>query len=387
MTTQQLVIIGSGLAGYTLAKEYRRTNKEGRIVILSQDDGIYYSKPLLSTGFAKKKSASDLAMKTAEQMATELDATIFSFHTVSEINTEQNQITAVDNAQVPLTITYENLVFATGASAIQLPFDTSIQDKVFTINDLMDYAKFTDSLTDVKDIAIIGSGLVGTEYATDLTSAGFNVSVISLDAAPLQQLLPIELGHTVQGQLTSDGITWYLQDKVASSNMVEDKVRLTLDSGKQVNCDIVLSAVGLKSRTTLAKDAGIAVNRGIVTDNQLRTNITNVYALGDCAEIVGNVMMYVAPITQSAKILTKVLNGEEATLALPAMPVIVKTPTCPVVSNPPPANTDGQWEITGEGNNFAALFKGSNEQLLGFALTGTRVIDRIKLAKQLPALL
>lgn len=387
MMQQQLVIIGSGLAGYTLAKEYRRQNKETSILIISQDDGIYYSKPMLSTGFAKQKSAADLAMKSAEKMAEDLAITVLSFHTVTSIDADTNVITINDAQLTSMAIEYEQLVFATGASAIPLPFDESIQHKVFTINDLMDYATFTDALVDVKDIAIVGSGLVGTEYATDLTSAGYNVSVISLDEAPLQQLLPKPLGEAVQQQLTNDGIHWLLEEKVTNSHSDNDRVALTLQSGKTLTCDIVLSAAGLKPRTALAQQAGIDVKRGIVTNKQLRTSKANIFALGDCAEIAGNVLMYVAPITQSAKVLAKILNGEDVELKLPAMPVIVKTPTCPVVSNPPPANSEGTWEISGEETNLTALFKAPNQDLLGFALTGTLVIDRIKLAKQLPALL
>lgn len=387
MTQQKLVIIGSGLAGYTLAKEYRRLNKEHSILVITQDDGVYYSKPMLSTGFAKKKSATDLAMKAAEKIAEELNLTVLPFHTVTHIDANQHELSAESSEGSLTNISYEQLVFATGASAISLPFNEDVKSSVFTINDLIDYAKFTESLTDVKDIAIIGSGLVGTEYATDLTSAGYKVTVISLDEAPLQQLLPTQLGAAVQSQLTQDGITWMLEDKVVSSERAENKILLTLESGKQVTTDIVLSAVGLRSRTDIAEKAGIATNRGIKTDAQLKTNLPNVFALGDCAEILGNVMMYVAPITQSAKILAKVLLGEEVSLSLPAMPVIVKTPSCPVVSNPPPANCAGKWEITGEGNDLVALFKTDDQQLRGFALTGTRVIDRIKLAKQLPALL
>jgi rubredoxin-NAD+ reductase len=97
--------------------------------------------------------------------------------------------------------------------------------------------------------------------------------------------------------------------------------------------------------------------------------------------------MYVAPLTLSAKALAHTLNGDVTPVAIPASPVIVKTPTCPVVANPPLAGAEGRWEIEGDSPDLKACFYSEDNQLLGFGLTGNKVRERMKLAKQLPAIL
>ncbi len=380
-----LIVIGSGLGGYAVAKEYRRLSSDSSILILTQDDGVYYSKPMLSTGFAKKKTAEDLAMKSAEKMAEELTIQVNTFTEVTAIDRSSKQVTTNKG-----DFTYKHLVFATGAAPIKLPLPEITAPLTYHINDLMDYATFNKDISEkgVKKITIIGSGLVGTEYATDLTTAGYDVDVIALDEAPLQLLLPKQLGLAVQNQLEEDGVTWHFQTSIAEVEAGSDHpLKITLQNGKILDADLILSAVGLRPRAEIAKAAGINVNRGIITDQQLRTNDPDVYALGDCAEICDNILMYVLPLNFSAKALAKTLAGDETTLSLPAMPVVVKTPTCPVVSNPPKHGMTGEWHVEGEGSDLKATFIDTNGDMQGFALTGAKVAERIKLAKQLPPLL
>ncbi|NQZ09780.1 MAG: FAD-dependent oxidoreductase, partial [Algicola sp.] len=154
-----------------------------------------------------------------------------------------------------------------------------------------------------------------------------------------------------------------------------------------INCDLVLSATGLRPRIELAKSSGITVDRGIVVNETLKTCDDNIYSLGDCAQINGLILMYVAPLAACSKALAKTLNGDLTAVAIPASPVIVKTPACPVVSSPPPMNATGEWQIEGEAPDMKACFVAPEGNLLGFGLTGKKVMERMKLAKQLPAIL
>lgn len=385
--TFDFIIIGSGLAGYNLVKEFRRLNNDASILMITSDDGRYYSKPMLSTGFAKSKSAAELAMKSADQMAEAFNITIYCLTSVTSIDKTAQSV--IVNNQPDAQRYQQSLIFATGAAPVQIPFPPALDQRCFPINDLQDYDHFRRQLADRKHVTIIGAGLVGTEYANDLAVAGVKVNVIALDDRPLQQLLPQPLSEAVQQQLAEQGINWHFNTSIADAKYLaeQQKLALTLGNGKVITTDLVLSAVGLKPRTELAAQSGLTINRGIVVDQSLKTSDDNIYAFGDCAEIVDQILMYVAPLTLCAKALAKTLNGEKTEVKIPATPVIVKTPFCPVVSSLPHHGEQGSWVYEGEAPDLKATFVDTDNNLFGFALTGKKVMERMKLAKQLPAIL
>ena len=132
---------------------------------------------------------------------------------------------------------------------------------------------------------------------------------------------------------------------------------------------------------------GVALGWGGLVDSLLQTSAPNVYSLGDCAEVNGHVLFYVAPLMNSARALAKTLAGEPTKVVYPAMPVTIKTPACPVVVAPPPLGSEGEWVIDrAEGNDVVARFVGTDGSVLGFALTGDGTRRKLELQKQLPAL-
>ena len=147
---------------------------------------------------------------------------------------------------------------------------------------------------------------------------------------------------------------------------------------------MVLSAVGLRARTALAKEAGIDCKAGILVDAYLRTSAPDVYAIGDCIEIAGRLRPYVLPITHATRPLTATLCGEPTPLKLPAMPVIVKTPACPLLVSPP-EDESGSWTVSGEGLDLEAVFQSADGRTTGFALTVAARSKRSALVPLLPA--
>jgi len=164
-------------------------------------------------------------------------------------------------------------------------------------------------------------------------------------------------------------------------------VVVSLNNGGTIRCDLVVSAVGVRPRTALAQASGIEVNRGVVTGALLQTSAPSVYALGDCAEVCGQVLVYVAPLVAAARALGQTLAGTPTPVSYPAMPVTIKTPACPVVVSPPAAGARGDWQITADGSNVRAEFRGADGALLGFALTGEATRDKLALQKELPPIL
>jgi rubredoxin---NAD+ reductase len=380
MQTIPIIVIGSGLAGYNLIKEFRKLDKDSPILLISQDDAHSYSKPMLSTALTKGKLADDLSIADPGKMAEQLNISVRNHTHVDAIDVAAKQI-LIGNE----TLAYRQLVLATGAKANKLNFPGSEHEKVVSINDLVDYRNFRHLLDGKKHVLIMGAGLIGCEYANDLLNGNYEVTVVDPSNAALSGLIPEEAGQALISGLSDAGAKFHMQRYV--SQITEDDNTLTaqLDDGSSINCDLVISAVGLKPAIQLAKSAGIDCAQGIVCDQYLRTSQPDIYALGDCAEIDGNVRLYVLPLMASARALAKTLNGSDTAVVFSAMPVATKTPACPVVVCPP-TFTEGAWVFEQNELDICGRFIDSDNKLNGFVLTGQRCVEKQALVKELNSL-
>jgi rubredoxin-NAD+ reductase len=163
-----------------------------------------------------------------------------------------------------------------------------------------------------------------------------------------------------------------------------DGVQLSLANGDTLTADLVISAVGLRPRVELACAAGLEVGHGIVVNRALETSAPDVYALGDCAEVDGRVLLYVLPLMASARALAKTLTGERTEVSYGTMPVMIKTPCCPTAVCPPPAGAEGQWQVEQEGTDVKARFLAPSGEVLGFAVTGRFAVEKQALAREVP---
>ena len=377
-----IVIIGSGLAGYTVIREIRKLNKEILITLVTKEPGYFYSKPMLSTALASKKDAFQLVSTTADGMATQLELNILSETDVKAIDSKK-QIISTSKGE----ITYSKLVLALGADQIRLPLQGNAANEVLTVNDLEDYAKFRNAINGKKKVAILGAGLIGCEFANDLVLGGYEVDVIDLAPQALGRLIPEVAANDLQNKLNAAGVCWHFNTTARSIERSGDQLNITLANGKVITSDVVLSAVGLKPRLDLAKASGIATGIGIQVNRELETNVPHIYALGDCAEVEGLVLPYVMPIMQAARALAVTLTGQRTALTYPAMPVMVKTPALATIVSPPAKGATGQWKANPVEGGLEARFESADGKLLGFVLMGAATAQRGALTKELPAML
>ena len=377
-----VVIVGTGLAGYNLAREFRKLDSTTPLLLITADDGRSYSKPMLSTGFAKNKDADGLSMAEPGAMAEQLNA---------EIRTH-TRITAIDPAQQCLwigseAVPYRDLVLAWGAEVIRVPVQGDAAGSILSINDLEDYARFRAAAAGKQRVLILGAGLIGCEFANDLSAGGYQIELV----APCEQVMPGLLhpaaAAAVQAGLESLGARFHLGSVLASLQHKDGGLQAQLSDGTLIDCDLVLSAVGLRPRTELAAAAGLAVKRGVVVNRLLQTSQAHIYALGDCAEVDGLNLLYVMPLMSCARALAQTLAGTPTAVSYGPMPVTVKTPVCPLVVSPPPSGLQGDWSVEGSGADIKALCRDAAGNLLGYALTGTAVQEKLALNKQLPPLL
>lgn len=381
-TQSGIVIIGSGLAGYTVIRELRKLDKAIPITLVTREPGYFYSKPMLSTALASKKSAEQLQTTNAEGMAAQLEVTILGDADVSAIDTASQTIETSKGS-----IAYGKLVLGLGSDQIRLPLQGNAANEVITVNDLEEYAQFRQAIEGKKRITILGAGLIGCEFANDLVLGSFEVDVIDLAPQALGRLLPEAAAQMLQSTLSEAGVRWHFATTVQSIDRNGDSLSITLANGSVISSDVFLSAVGLRPRLDLAKAAGITTGVGITVNRQLETSAKNVYAIGDCAEVNGLVLPYVMPIMQAARTLAPNLLGQELALSYPAMPVMVKTPSLPTIVSPPAKGAVGDWKINSMDDGLEARFESSDGKLLGFALLGTATAQRGALTKELPLIL
>lgn len=384
MTGQMsIVIVGSGLAGYTVAREFRKLNADSPVTILSSDHGGFYSKPMLSNALATGKTPDVILNSSAVKMTDQLKLTVRPHTRVMAIDRSSSSLVLQDGEN----LSYRQLVLALGADQIRLPLAGNGAGLVSSVNDLDDYRHLRDALEGKNKVVILGAGLIGCEFANDLAVAGYRVHLVDIGEWPLGRLLPQSGGAFLQSRLESVGVTFHLSNSVHNVDRVGERLRLTLAKGGSLEADVVLSAVGLKPRITLAQEAGIAVNRGIVVDQLLRTQDPSIYALGDCAEVAGRVLPFVMPIMHASRALAATLAGNPTPACYPAMPVLVKTPSCPTIISPPDIGARGDWKVTEDRDGFKALFQDEGGSLLGYALMGAATKEKNALTSQLPSVM
>ena len=381
--SEPVVIVGAGLAGYNLARELRKADADVPIVVVSGCGAGFYSKPILSNALTSGKTAATLVMKSAEKMAEELRARVLPRTRVTQVDASSQALT-LSTGEV---LRYRDLVLAVGADPIRLPLQGDAADAVLSVNDLDDFATFAQALDTsaagrpAQRVVILGGGLIGCEFANDLLARGVVPTVVDVADRVLARLLPAEASALLQTRLEAAGAHFKLGMGAMSVSRTASGLNLTLSDGSSLQADLIVSAVGLKPRTSLAAQAGAAAGRGVQVNHLLATSVPHVHARGDCAEVDGQWLPYVMPLMQQTRALAATLAGKPTPVAYPVMPVVVKTPAWPTVVCPPPADAAGHWEVTSSDDALEARFvsASSAEQagaLLGFVLQGKAVSQR-----------
>lgn len=376
--TKPIIIIGSGLAGYNLAREIRQHDKNIALTMITQDNGAFYSKPMLSTALSMGKTPESLISMDAEKMAAQYNMTILSNKYVEKVMPENNCI-VIENK----VLEYTSLVFCTGADTHQPYLDGDAADDILQVNDVYQYHTFREKIKDKKTVTLLGAGLVGCEFANDLTQAGYSVHMIEAATSPISSLLPETVGLELKAALEKQGVHWHLNKKAKTVTRHQDGYELSLEDHSTIRSDIIFSAIGLKPRIELAKQAGIQTHRGILVDTFLKTNMANIYAMGDCAEINHWILPYIAPIMQCAKTLGATLCNKKTELSLPAMPVVIKTSCYSIVICRPPFAVEATWHFENSDGILRGYLKDTADKLYGFVLTKGAIKERMTLAQSL----
>ncbi|MHC0463323.1 NADH:flavorubredoxin reductase NorW [Kosakonia cowanii] len=371
-----IVIIGSGFAARTLVKNIRKLDSHVPLTLIAADGMEEYSKPELSHVISQAQRAEDLIRQTAGDFAEQFNVRLFPYTFVTAIVPHAQVVKSADRSWQ-----YDKLVLATGAKAFVPPLPG--REMMLTLNSLQEYHACEEQLRAAKRVLIVGAGLIGCELAMDFQRAGKTVTLLDNAASILPALMPPEVSARLQHCLTANGVRLLLAAKLARLEARESGVRAQLDDERSIDADVVVAATGLVPQTALAQAAGLETRRGIVVDATLQTSHPHIFALGDCAEIHGQVLPFLQPIQLSAMTLAKNLTGSPAQLTLPTMLVKVKTPLMPLHLAGETSRADLRWHIATDAAGMVAKGVDIDDKLRAFVVSEDRMKEAFALLKAL----
>ncbi len=273
---KRYVIIGNGTAAVGCIEGIRSVDRDGEICVISDEPYHVYSRPLISYYLEGKTDRERMKYRPDDFYRKNGCKTYFGRRAVS-VDTENNRV-GLDNGD---WLPYDSLCCAAGSSPFIPPFEglDSVVNK-FSFMTLSDALAVEKAVTKEKRVLIVGAGLIGLKCAEGLCGRAKSVTVCDLAGSVLSSILDEECASLMQKRLEENGIEFMLADTAASF----DGNFATMKSGKTVEFDVLILAVGVRANTKLLSDAGIDVNRGIIVDEKMRTSADGVFAAGDCAE-------------------------------------------------------------------------------------------------------
>ncbi|MBL3649564.1 NADPH-nitrite reductase [Bacillus vallismortis] len=307
MGKKQLVLVGNGMAGVRAIEEILSVAKdEFQITIFGAEPHPNYNRILLSKVLQGDTDIKDITLNDWDWYE-ENNIQLYTNETVIKVDPENKTvITDADRIQP-----YDELILATGSVPFILPIPGADKKGVTAFRDIKDTDTMLAASKQYKKAAVIGGGLLGLEAARGLLNLGMEVSVIHLAPFLMERQLDAAAGRLLQNELEKQGMTFLLEkqtEEIIGDGRVEG---LRFTDGTSIEADLVVMAVGIRPNTALGAESGIPVNRGIIVNDYMETEIPHIYAVGECAEHRGIAYGLVAPLYEQAKVLAKHMCGIE----------------------------------------------------------------------------
>ena len=334
----KLVIIGTGIAALSAAEAFRKLDTESDVLMLGSDRHLPYFRIKLSHLLSKPDVTIDEVLVKKEDWYREQRITLRTNASVAHIDFETRNVRLVSGEH----ISYDRLLLATGATPFVPPVPGADKPGVFTLRTFDDLRTIQDTLRNKRRVLVVGGGLLGLEAAYGLMGLGREVHV--LEAFPY--LLPRQLdpytSESIRSQLVEMGMCFTLGipcERIESTrasggpgeDITEESVNeesaneesaneesvtgMRLKDGSFIEADAILFSAGVRPDTILATGSSLRVNRGIVVDTSMRTNLPDVFAAGDVAEVEGMLYGLWAPALEQGKVAGINLAGGTATYA------------------------------------------------------------------------
>lgn len=285
----KVVIIGGVAGGATAAARLRRLDENAEIVLLERGGFISFANcglPYYIGGEITDQSA--LTLQTPGSFNARFNVDVRVENEVTAIDTKAHQVTVVNHGcRKTYTEAYDQLILSMGAEPFIPPIQGVDSDKVLTLRNIPDTLKIKAYIQNKKPktAVVIGGGNIGLEMADNLTSAGLKVTVVEMMdhvVAPLD----MDMAADVENYLESKGVTVLTGNGVTAMEDLGKTLKLTLKEGA-LQADMCILSVGVRPETKIADQAGVALNQkgAMIVDDQMRTNIQDIFAVGDAVEV------------------------------------------------------------------------------------------------------
>ena len=307
---QKLVVIGNGMApGRALDRLFEIAPDRYDVTIFNAEPRVNYDRIMLSPVLSGEKSFEEIIIH-GDGWYVRHGVMLYKGVPITRIDPVGKTVYA-DN---DISAEYDKLIIATGSMPIIIPVPGHKLAGVLTYRDLDDVQAMLLAAKSRGKAVVIGGGLLGLEAAAGLAEQGMDVTILHLMPTLMERQLDPTAGHLLQAEVERRGIK-VITKANTKAILGETKVEgVLLEDGTHLPASLVVMAVGIRPNAGLAKDAGLAVNRGIVVDAQMRTADPDIYALGECAEVLGQTYGLVAPLYEMAGICARHLAGDvEAT--------------------------------------------------------------------------
>lgn len=281
-TGEFYLILGNGAAGLSAAKAIRERDLTGSIVIASNEPYMTYNRPMLTKSMVAELDAESIAVEEASWYEENQVYQLLGKE-VKAIDTKEKEAEFTDGTKLK----YTKLIYALGSECFIPPIPGKDKPQVIAIRRMSDIEKIEKLLDAVKNVVVIGGGVLGLEAAWELKKAHKEVTVLEL--AP--QIMGRQLDEAASEMLTaiseSNGIRIHTGVQIASIEGEEAVTGVKLSDGTVFPAELVIVSAGVRANTKVAQTAGVSINRGVVVNAAMETNVENIYACGDCAEYDG----------------------------------------------------------------------------------------------------
>lgn len=302
-----ILVIGGGIAGQAVVEELRRRDAAIGLTLVCGEQAAPYDRVRLSHLLAGEATPDELRLRPDEWYA-DRGVELLLGRTVAALDLDGG-VATLDDGRV---LGFDQVALSTGSEALLPPLPGLDLPGVHAFRDPADCAAITSAAAaGARRAAVIGGGLLGLEAAYGLVQRGVEVTVVHLVDRLMERQLDAAAGALLLPAIEALGVEVLLEHATAELLPGDDGrvAGLRFASGAELPADLVVVSIGIRSRTELARAAGLATGRGIAVDDRLRTSHPRAVAVGECAEHRGIVYGIVAPIHEQAAVAADTLLG------------------------------------------------------------------------------
>ncbi len=268
-----VVIVGGGAAGLAAADMLRRKGYDGPVTMISADDSAPYDRPNVSKDYLQEPLPDEWMILRVPGFYRERRIDLVLNSRVRSLGLSQKQVQLEDGGTYP----FGALLLATGAEVIKLPIPGARESDLFYVRTWSDARAILKRVETARQVIVVGASFIGLEVAASLRSRGLDVHIVAPENQPFERTLGAEVGGFFRALHESRGVIFHLGKTVARM----DGNRVTLSDGTELQADFLVLGVGVRPAVTLAEQAGLKIDRGVVVDEYLETSAAGIFAAGD----------------------------------------------------------------------------------------------------------